>query len=707
MISPRCVIIALCASIFIPTAPAAPAVPIQLDPARTSDLKMAEPEPGTYDLRTTGGDPWVVSRRIETDSDPEKIFILSFEYFCPEGIEDFSIYFGPPISGARHVSGVQLPKAETWVETSVNLAVKSAGRWKGDIRLIRLDPGTRKGVRFQVRNLQLREPNESERRGAAQVAADRRAKDDRAKLVREYLATDFPATVRDVVVTESEIRIAGELPPDSSGLSLAEIALEEEPWASPSFTRLTPIPSTDGTEFSVTVPRTVNDRDRLLSRWAVVQPADADRFALASHAVYPTDVTALAPADLPLPKTTSKKGVGGVEFRPIIDELVELGVQHITINVGINELISLKPIDGAESITVDGQTYFIQPGALKKYDQTIGFASDHGMIVSAIILMGFPPDSALRSALIHPESQTAGAYGMPNLTTPAGVRIYRAALEFLARRYDGGDHGLISNWILHNEVDYAWVWSNMGEQPMELFMDTHVRSMRMAYLLARQFNPHARVFLSLTHSWNKAGPEGRSYPPRAMVDLLAEYSATEGDFEWGLAYHPYPVSLFKADTWNDSDEIASFSFDTPMITPKNIEVLDAYLHQPRMLYQGDKVRSVQLSEQGYHTDGYSEDAQKLQAAAFVYTWHKIRPLPSIEAFQTHRWIDHPNEGGLLLGFRTIPDKEHKFGEKKFSWEIFKSLDTPEEARATEFAKEIIGIEDFDEIPYRGKIKGAE
>ena len=398
--------------------------------------------------------------------------------------------------------------------------------------------------------------------------------------------------------------------------------------------------------------------------------------------------------------------MGGFNDNAISQELVELGVEHVTVNINISELVALKPTKDAIEHPIDGQTYWFRNGIVADLDRTIKFATDHGMIVSAIILAGFPGDPELRKTLIHPESASPGVYGMPNLTSADGVRIYRVALDFLARRYASADgpHGLISNWILHNEVDYAWTWSNMGEQPMGLFMDTYVRSMRMAHLIARQYNPAARAFISLTHNWDKAGSEGRSYAPRAMVDRLAEYSRAEGDFEWGLAYHPYPQSLFNPATWND--KVSKFSFDTPMITMKNIEVLDAYLRQPAMLYRGNAVRGVLLSEQGYNTKNYDEATQKLQAAAFVYTWHKIRPLSTIEAFQNHRWIDAPGEGGLLLGLRTAPGPGQPFGEKKFAWNLYKALDTPQEAAATEFAKPIIGVKDFSEIPYHGKIDTA-
>jgi hypothetical protein len=227
--------------------------------------------------------------------------------------------------------------------------------------------------------------------------------------------------------------------------------------------------------------------------------------------------------------------------------------------------------------------------------------------------------------------------------------------------------------------------------------------LRIAYYTARRFNPAAKVFISLTHNWCAAeGSVGKNYRTRDMVDLLAEYSRLEGDFEWGMAYHPYPQSLFHAATWNDKK--VDYTFNTELITPKNIEVLDAYMHQPRLRYQGKVLRSVLLSEQGYHTPDMSEASERLQAAALVYTWHKIRPLESIVAFHNHRWMDAAGEGGLLLGLRRLPTPEDPFGAKKIGWAVYQALDTPQEAEATAFAKEIIGVRDFAEIPYRGAIQ---
>ena len=96
----------------------------------------------------------------------------------------------------------------------------------------------------------------------------------------------------------------------------------------------------------------------------------------------------------------------------------------------------------------------------------------------------------------------------------------------------------------------------------------------------------------------------------------------------------------------------------------------------------------------------------MQAAAFVYTFDKIRPLESIEGFQNHRWIDEAGEGGLKVGIRTLPDEEHPRGEKKLAWSIYQAIDTPKEGEKIQFAKDIIGVPDLSEIPYKGPIDGA-
>ncbi|TVP81757.1 MAG: hypothetical protein EA353_01205, partial [Puniceicoccaceae bacterium] len=327
------------------------------------------------------------------------------------------------------------------------------------------------------------------------------------------------------------------------------------------------------------------------------------------------------------------------------------------------------------------------------FDHKIRWMTERDIVISAILLVD---NNA--GILVHPDYNPAGIYAMGNMTTAEATDAYRALVSFLAERYSRPDreHGWISHWIVFNEVDYGWVWTNMGEEPMSTYLDAYEKAMRLTYLEARRFNPTAEVFISLTHSWDYSPVDSfRTYAPRALLDRLVLYSQKTGDYQWGVAYHPYPQSLLRPRTWEDT--LATPSFSSRYITPKNIEVLDAYLHQEHFLYNGEP-RTVLLSEQGYHTPDYSEKSFLDKAAAIAYTWAKITQLPSVETFHYHRWVDHPLEGGLKVGLRTLPEPDKPFGERKEpAFSVFSALETKDEAAAIKGLKEILEIEDWASV----------
>lgn len=677
--------------------------PLALDPATRHQLEIRREAEGVFALATQGEDPFVLLRAIDPQTLTAADHILAFEYFCPDGINDLEIFFGPPIVAGQSFSAGEMRRAESWQPFSVDLREASGGRWSAKFNRLRLDFGRRAGIELRVRNLRLRPPNEAERQSAAERETIRQRKAAAAETVMQYLDTPRPATITSVSVRHDEIEIQGMVAGPVGELKLIEAQPWQELWkgdisvAQAEATGVSPFRADATGRFTATLPRFDGARDRLTSRWAVASLTPDHEPRLLSHFVYATDLREACPhPDLDEKTTEGIKGMAGVWPNDILDELVELGVKHVTDNVWISDLFSLEPRAGWSTYRRNGRTWWVNPARVQAHDRLAGFATRHGMIVSAIILVGFG-DSGFAKLLQHPEAERAGQYAMPNLTTPEGVEAYEAAIAFLAERYaqPGDPHGRITNWILHNEVDYGWEWTNMGAQPLAVYLDTYVRSMRIVHTLARQFNPHARVFISLTHNWNVPDdPAWKTYGPRRMLELLAKFSRVEGDFEWGVAYHPYPQSLFKADAWDDT--LPTNDFDTPLITPKNIAVLDRWMHRPEMLFQG-RVRGVILSEQGYHTPDYSEASQRLQAAAFVYTWHKLRGLKSIEAFHNHRWVDHPQEGGLKLGVRTLPTEGKPYGDRKFAWGVYQALDTPEEAVKTEFAKEIIGVNSWAQL----------
>ena len=180
-----------------------------------------------------------------------------------------------------------------------------------------------------------------------------------------------------------------------------------------------------------------------------------------------------------------------------------------------------------------------------------------------------------------------------------------------------------------------------------------------------------------------------------MLDILLDFSRSEGDFEWAIAYHPYPQDLNEPKSWLDTS--VTHDFDTPLITYKNIEVLDAWVKQPRTMYLGCHRRTVYLSEQGLNSRDYSQKSLEEQAAGMAYAWKKLEQLDGIDAFQYHNWVDNREEGGLRIGLRRFPDDaEDPYGPKPI-WHLYQKLGTSKEDQACEFAKPIIGIKNWDEI----------
>jgi len=453
------------------------------------------------------------------------------------------------------------------------------------------------------------------------------------------LGTGQSAPILSVVVDGDSVTITGKQP--SQGVQLREILPHEVTLPD----RVIPIARGADGNFTVKLPRRIGGRDRIYSRWT---------FGDVKQATWATEVGAAAAYTGLKPMVAkTRKGVGGIHPDPrLFGDLVDLGIGHITVN------ILMRP-------------EFSQ-GQVAQLDRLLKFAHEHGIVVTAILLV--PPRG---SVLAHPDCDPSGKYAMPNLTNAAGANAFAQSVRFLAERYckPAAPHGRISHWIIGNEVDAGWVWTNAGEKTAEEYMEAYHRALRVAYYSVRGFDPHAKVFISLTHHWNSAHKPNpkRFYKPRRLLHLLKAHCESGGDFEWGLAYHPYPDDLFNPKTWEDKKALDTL--ETPLITMKNIALLDRFMHQPAFFYRGKKLRTVLLSEQGYHTAKKNPEAENLQARAISYAWDQMRDLKSIEAFHYHRWIDHEREGGLNAGLWTVKKGSITWPErKKKSWYVYRDLD---------------------------------
>lgn len=496
--------------------------------------------------------------------------------------------------------------------------------------------------------------------------------------IKDYLAKDYPSKVTNVQVTSDKVIIKG-----NCGGSGTYLLAEITPWQD--VTELEKYPYTQdlsGGGFTVTVDRIVPNRegiryDKVFSKWAVVK-VDGDRQTLDSHARYADDVVPKkSPEAVPL---RNKKGFGAGDTDLYFSDCKEMNVGSITMNVVLNDYIKGE----GSGYSYGDQNYSL--GAFKDYvDRVTRRAGEMDLVVSAIILC------QTNSIFKDPENK-GGNYTMPNLTTAKAFNLYAAALEHMASTHCTPGNR-ISHWIMHNEVDFANEWTNMGDQPMMRYLDRYIKSMRICYNIARQYDQNASVLGSYTHCWAKA--DG-NYAPKKMLEATVAYSEAEGDFRWGVAYHPYPQDLTKPSFWvNDTQ--ATYSMTTRYITFKNLEVIDAWIKQKENLYKGTTKRVLFLSEQGTNSPSYSQTDLALQAAGGAWAWKKVSKLDGIDAIQWHNWADNKAEGGLRIGLRTFAEGSVSNLTPKPVWYVWKAAGTAEEDSVFDQYKTTLGISDWDSI----------
>ncbi len=521
-----------------------------------------------------------------------------------------------------------------------------------------------------------------------------------AAALESYLSSQPACRITSVVVAAKTITVSAQLAPGSEAPRLAEVPLEflvDDPRR---FETLTPLdPAPDGS-FSVTLARArIRDGcsyDRLTSRWQLVAAGPAA--TPVSHARYADEVACRSPG-LEAARPASKKGLGGWHHDrgpKGEDELQALGIASITVNVVLDSLLSLTEEPQRTSPVVwQGRTYHVREQELRGLDATFQQAQERGIMVSAILLV------RTHGGLAHPAATDPGRYAMPDVTSTDGADFYGAVLNVLAERWTRADgrYGRVHHWIMHNEVDAGWEWTNAGEQPALVYMDLYQRSLRLMNLIVRQYDPHAAVFISLTHHWTEASqPHG--YGSRQMLELLTRFGRAEGDFRWGVAFHPYPQNLTNPRTWEDDQ--ASFSLATRKVTPRNLEVLDAFMHLPEMRF-GGALRPVHLAENGFNSRDYSDAALADQAAGMALAWHKVAALESIQAWHYHNWVDNRNEFGLRIGLRRYPDDPAAPLGRKPIWYLYQALGTPREQAACAPYLRVVGVGGWAEVLHRGPI----
>ncbi len=635
-------------------------------------------------------------------------WVLEWEYFCVGDVDESKISPGPTHSPLLSQPLPTLAHRESFGHYAARIRTGASG-WPETSRDVRLDLRMHEDDALQIRSVQIRPAKPGEfGDGDSSTTADKKSFAD-SQSIEDYLSQTFDAKVNNVSVGNTEIMISGSITGNIDAIFLADIPIETLVNEQSRVATRVPVSVAENGTFTVTVPRSVmrgeQPIDRLTSRWQLVRLDQGNAIPI-SHARYADEVACRTPYSSPS-RPSTRKGLGGWNptGKPSLkNEVEDLGISAVTVNIfPVHQFVSTSPKPGSTRFTYQGRTYYANERSLERFDQIFREAQRLELMVSAILLVDNPANSNDLDAKLlgHPDAVREGTFAMPNLTSAEGIAYYGAILNLITERWssDDGVHGRVHQWIIHNEVDFGWVWTNAGRKTDVEYMDLYQRSLRMTDLIARQYDPNAHSWISLTHHWSEKGNDD-GYGSKRLLELLARYCSVEGDFPWALAFHPYPQNLFNPRTWEDNQ--ATFRFDTPKITPNNLEVLDAFMKRPEMLYRG-QVRPIHLSENGFNSKDYSPRSLEDQAAGMALAWKKMNALSSIQCWHYHNWIDNRHEGGLKIGLRKFADDEQDPLGKKPIWSLFEALGTPrEDAVAAPYLK-TIGIESWDDTIHREPI----
>lgn len=664
---------------------------IRLKSDGVNQLQLKEIATNHYEIRTTGTDPYLRTQPITADRGKDSV-VLTFQYQCSSDV-DIEVFFAPPISQARAVKPGTMTATNQWKTYSANLIRELENfSWGRSGEYLRLDFGTVSGVWIQIKDIYFRGMT-AEEKEAYEQQQEQLEKDARMDAeLKAYLNEDYPNKVTRVVAGQSNITITGTYSGEGK-FSLCEIPPYLDVTEITKFEYKIPLESPS---FNVTQSRYVDregyNYDRTLSKWAIVQELDGQDI-LVSHARYADQIEASQTLP-PIETVGKKKGLGLAADRK--DDIEALGIQSGILNIPLMEFMRSKPGANTAEHVYGGKTYYFYLPNLKVRDEAVKLAYEKGMPVAGIILIQLKcADPEITRMLVHPECKD-GTYSMPNMTNPESVNCYAAALDFLAKRYSGPEYGRVHYWVMHNEVDAGAEWTNMGNKTVTVYMDTYLKSLRMCYNIARRHDNNAEVLASFTHSWASSSyGETKGYKVLEMINLLKNYSEAEGDFKWGLAYHSYPEDLTEPKTWEDTK--AQFTMNTPMITFKNLEVLDKWSKMPENQYLQTTKRTIWLSENGTNSKSYSEQDLAEQAAGLAYAWTKVSRLDGIDVMIWHRHVDHRQEYGLRLGLRKYADDETDPNGAKPVWYLYQAAGTPQQEETFAPYKEMIGIKSWDDI----------
>lgn len=425
---------------------------------------------------------------------------------------------------------------------------------------------------------------------------------------------------------------------------------------------------------------------KLYSKFVVAAKAGG-AYTAVSQEFYITNPEVLAAHTAVNPVTTSIKGI--TADNAAITLLSELGVQHASYELAIDRFFTPG---AALPYVYNGKTYNFNQSVVAEYDMVMTLLATQQVEVTMNIVNYYNAATALT---VKPSARVGGyRHYAFNTDEQQGAESIEALMAFLAERYSNAATGLISNWIIGNEVNNNNPWYFAGNYNVTNFTAEYEKAFRMCYNAIKSQNANARVLTCIDQRWTWEDGTANQYGAKKFIDAFNADMAAHGNVDWGVAWHPHPVPLTAAKFWDmpasyKSLNLISNNENTRMINPQNMDVFTTYMSQPAFLAPNGQVRYIMISEILFNSMSSNEATQ---AASFAYAYKLAERNPYIKAFVVHRMVDSPYEKAsdkIACGLYNC-DANGWATTPKQVCDVFKYIDTPQSAAYTQFALPIIG-----------------
>lgn len=391
-------------------------------------------------------------------------------------------------------------------------------------------------------------------------------------------------------------------------------------------------------------------------------------------------------ADRIEPNANNKKGVQGSEVLDWADangeSLSSLGINHIMFNVDLTTIIATDSSNGSP-FEYKGTTYYFNDKSgsmLQVYKSRVKQIREAGGAVTFCLLLsdGKAYDSipninvdanqkALAKKLMYNYSGTATYYALNSCSSDPAVRQHvEAVLAYMAEQFSYSDT-FVQFWRVGNEVNVSHDsnFSGAGKNGLALkdtIVNLAVNSYDTMYKILAEYNPNARVYVSVTHDW-LYDVEGSAVPTREFLDAFAAKTTSTN---WNVDFHAYPAQMHVQVWAKESAQYLSHDVDSKFVSSANLEVLTNYIKTKF----GTNHR-VMLGEQGFDSN-VGEDEQ---AAMMAYTYYAAANNDMIDNVTFTTWNGSGSGGhdGYNMGI-VNPN-----GSKKKAFNVYKYVNTSEKS----------------------------